>query len=403
MVVDLATAPEVSAEVATPRAPLRFRAARVLLVVLLAAVVTVVVAGMYDDTANALVAGHLRLLIAAFGAGLLVVVALRAPLPGPAVADAGERQDEDAAAWDPEAIEPKATVAGAHTVVSPGASSDEPAATAAPAGPAQPEISPQALLMQVRSLEATLAEEDLRLGRVRREAAKEADDQVRREQRRVRVTMRVMRELVADQSGDAAVARMETALDRLATDTRFARPQLPPVGAGTWPVAFAAPVPLAALTVPVVAAAGAGVAGGAAAGAGTGSAAGADGAVVDVAVAADGAVVSAADAAAPAGVAGSAADVAAAAAGAMAAHAGDADATSHAGAGNGDGDGATATTQTAPPSPDAQTALHAVPESARLAAPAEPAGPARVLPVPPPPAPPAPARKGRRSRRAAGV
>ncbi len=88
MVVDLATAPEVAAEVAAPRAPLRFRAARVLLAVLLAALVTVVLAGVYDDTANALVAGHLRLVIAAFLAGLLAVVALRAPLGGPGVADA---------------------------------------------------------------------------------------------------------------------------------------------------------------------------------------------------------------------------------------------------------------------------------------------------------------------------
>lgn len=252
MVVDLATAPEVTAEVAAPQPPLRFRAARVLLGVLLAAVVTVVVAGAYDDTANALVAGHLRLLIATLLAGLLAVVALRAPLRRPAAADTAELQDEDPAAWEPEAIEPKAIVAGTHAAGRGGEPSDE--ASPVP-GPSEAGISPQALLLQVRSLEATLAEEDLRLGRVRREAAKDAEDQVNREQRRVRVTMRVMRALVADQTGDAAVARMETALDRLATDSRFARPQLSPPASGTWPVAFAPPVPLASLTVPAVAAA----------------------------------------------------------------------------------------------------------------------------------------------------
>lgn len=247
MVVDLATAPEVTAQVTAPRPPLRFQAARVLLVVLVAAVVTVVLAGVYDDTANALVAGHLRLLIAAFLAGLLAVVALRAPLRRPAAADAGELQDEGPAAWEPEAIEPKAITAGTHAA----GRGDVPAEQAPPVpGPTEAGISPQALLLQVRSLEATLAEEDLRLGRVRREAAQDAEDQFQREQRRVRVTMRVMRALVADQTGDAAVARMETALDRLATDPGFARPQLSPPASGTWAVGFAAPVPLAAMILP---------------------------------------------------------------------------------------------------------------------------------------------------------
>ncbi len=265
MVVDLATAPEVTVEQAAPRPPLRFRAARVLLVVLLVTVVAVVAAGVYDDTANALIAGHLGVVAGAFLAGLLAVVALRAPLRRPGAArpdvhpdaDHDSGADEDSAAWEPEAIEPKAIVAGTHATGSPGEPEDDSAPSPAEAAaraddPSRdldpdPAISPQALLLQVRTLEATLAEEDLRLGRVRREAARKADEQVRREHDRVRVTLRVMRAVVADVPGQAAVARMETALDRLAVDDGFVRPQLSPVSTGTWPVVFAPPAPLAAL------------------------------------------------------------------------------------------------------------------------------------------------------------
>ena len=86
------------------------------------------------------------------------------------------------------------------------------------------DISPRALLLQVRSLEATLAEEDQRLDGVRRDAFSRAEEQVRREQSRVRVTLRVMRDVVAGQPGDVAAGRIEAALDRLGADPLRATP-----------------------------------------------------------------------------------------------------------------------------------------------------------------------------------
>ena len=211
MLVDLATRPEVAAEEAAPRTPLRRRAARVLIVVLPVSVAAVVLAGVYDAAANRMIADHLGLMAGVLLAGLLTVGALWAPL---------RRQAENAGS-EPE---------------------DAPRTEMEPR-----DISPRALLLQVRSLEATLAEEDQRLDGVRRDAFSRAEEQVRREQSRVRVTLRVMRDVVAGQPGDVAVGRIEAALDRLGADPGFARPLLSSGPPTAWAVTFA---PTLALAVP---------------------------------------------------------------------------------------------------------------------------------------------------------
>ena len=212
--------------------------------------VAVVVAGVYDDAANRLIADHLGLVAGAVLAGLLMVVALRAPLRRPGALDEGHCEDADPAVWGPEAIEPKAIAAGTHAADRPVApAADRPddstgAASPDPAAPG-PTMSPRALLLQVRTLEATLAEEDRRLEGVRRDSSRRAEEQIRAERERVQVTLRVLREAVAGQPGDVAAARIEVALERLGAGSGFARPLLATGASSAWAVTFAPPVPLA--------------------------------------------------------------------------------------------------------------------------------------------------------------
>jgi hypothetical protein len=249
MVVDLETRPEEGAVPATPPTPVRFRAARVLLVVLLVAAVAVVAAGVYDAAANRLISDHLGLVVGALVLGLLLVVALRAPRGRPEIASwtAEEQGDEETGAgW----VRKHACATGERDVSGPETGPVQEEAGDAPGDTprrevAPKDISPRALLLQVRTLEATLAEEDRRLDSLREETSRRAEEQIRVGRERVQLTLRVLRVAVAGQPGDIGAARIEAALERLGSGDGFRRPVLAAGPSAAWSVAFAPPVPFA--------------------------------------------------------------------------------------------------------------------------------------------------------------
>lgn len=147
--------------------------------------------------------------------------------------------------------------AGRYPVVTEPATATPSAGATTVEGTSALSISPHALELQVRCLEATLAEQDEVLAHQERalgeqrtaldEAHRQADQQAvaarETERRRVRAAVHALRDTVADVPGDVAADRVATALERLSVDAGFARPLLaPPSGAGL-AVVFAAPAP----------------------------------------------------------------------------------------------------------------------------------------------------------------
>ncbi len=99
--------------------------------------------------------------------------------------------------------------------------------------------SERTLEFQVRCLEATLAEHDDLLRGALGAAAERVEEARSMEQQRVRSVLAAIRAAVADQSGEVAVNRFETALDRLGREPGVARPLLS--ASSHLPFSFAAP------------------------------------------------------------------------------------------------------------------------------------------------------------------
>lgn len=125
---------------------------------------------------------------------------------------------------------------------------DEPAGESVAQSAAQPahpaEASDKAsttrtLEFQVRCLEATLAEHDDLLQEALTAAADRVEEARDAERQRVRHVLSAIRDAVADQRGEVALSRVESALDRLGHEAAVARPLLSV--AGSSPLAFAPP------------------------------------------------------------------------------------------------------------------------------------------------------------------
>ena len=89
-------------------------------------------------------------------------------------------------------------------------------------------VNPQtrALLLHIRSLEATLEEQYAEHERIRKELAVELDDARRHDGARALSTVMALRPRLAGEPGDIAVARVEAALARLSAPSAFSRPPL---------------------------------------------------------------------------------------------------------------------------------------------------------------------------------
>lgn len=183
-------------------------------------------------TALMLGGGDALLAVLALVLGLLVLVALvrrRSASRAPAdQVDEPEPMDElDEATETHEAIETAEPVEPADPEDGP---VQEPPATV---------LSPSVLTAYVRTLEATLAEQDQRLHEVTSSADRLLSETRERQAERVQCTLLAMRERLTDQPGDVVLNRVETALARLGS-TRTARPLLPADPSGCLPIAFAA-------------------------------------------------------------------------------------------------------------------------------------------------------------------
>lgn len=103
-------------------------------------------------------------------------------------------------------------------------------------------ISPRALELQVRSLEAALAEQDTRLEAVRSEGRRLCEEHLRADRVRMGAVAQALRAAIADQPTAAGIGRLESAIGRIGVEPVFARPRLV-FGSGNPAVAFAAPRP----------------------------------------------------------------------------------------------------------------------------------------------------------------
>ena len=121
----------------------------------------------------------------------------------------------------------------------PAAPDGDPASEPPSPGTTDP-VPPRVVDVYVRTLEATLAEQDDRLHAVRRSADQRVAEVRQRQAQRVRSTLLAIREEVVDQPGEVVMNRVEAALARLGSDPKIARPLLPAAPSGSLPVAFAA-------------------------------------------------------------------------------------------------------------------------------------------------------------------
>ena len=216
----------------TGRRPVRALVARLLIVALLALGAAAVASWYVRD----LLAQHWYVVAPAVAVVLFVALLLRRPAR-PAAAAAPEAASEaDVVAVPVEAAELADSGVDEADRAELAAEAAEPAAVADSA-----DLSPRALQLYVRSLEAALSEQDERLDDVRRSADLQAEEVLRRDRERVRATLDVMHATLSGQPGEVAAHRIDAALARIGVEPGVTRPLLSARPSGGLVVAFGAP------------------------------------------------------------------------------------------------------------------------------------------------------------------